>query len=282
MNKQIMIKALSIAMLCVQANSVSGMQQATARHESHEQVKISVHSSVEQVATITDFLTRVEAITAEYDPQDVCIFLDIDNTLIVPTGFVGSEEWGRHIVDQKIAEGYSLQEALALTRPSFWHTHHSITMRSVEDATSEVVCALQRKNFLVAPITARLYMLSELTLQQLRCAGLTFQSPIKEFAIALTHPIIYKGGVLFAGFHHDKGAAAAHFFEKTGRTPKVVVLLDDNLKFVEAMKTTMLAKEIPFFGFRYSYCDNKAALFDQARAAQESSDLQLLGNGKNS
>lgn len=237
-----------------------------------------LHASITEVHHMREIFSHIQQITQEYAPNEVCIFFDLDNTLIMSTGDVGSDQWATHMAQQKIQEGHSVYDAYNLILPVYWHAQHYLIPVCVEEDTTSIVKALQEQNFLVIGLTARSYCVSECTLQQLRENNLLFSCPLapRELSFNLNYPAIYKDGVMFIG-PHDKGTMALRFLDAINFKPSVVIFVDDKLRYVEAVGNAMETRNITYYGFRYSFCDQQVHAFNPEIAAAEHAAL-LNGN----
>lgn len=233
-----------------------------------------LHASITEVHHMREIFSHIQQITREYAPNEVCIFFDLDNTLIMPTGNVGSDQWATHMIEQKIQEGYSIHDAYNLVLPIYWHTQHYLMPTCVEEDTASIVKALQEQNFVVVGLTARSYCMSERTLQQLRENNLLFSCSLapRELSFNLSYPVVYKDGVMFIG-SHDKGAIALHFLDAINFKPSAVIFVDDKLRYVEAVENAMKTRNITYYGFRYSFCDHLVHAFNPEIAAAEHAAL---------
>ena len=227
-------------------------------------------ASVAHIDTMGAFVDQVYKIVEHYKPEDVLIIFDIDNTLLRRRNMVGSDEWVADLLQQKIREGLTVQEACYMILPLYCHVLYHMTMECVEQETALLVNALQRSGFSTVCVTARSLLIAEQTLQQLRENNLSFLNTVGyvSFDIHTSTPAIHKDGVVFAGAQ-SKGSMIVQFIEKLDHKPKVVIFLDDKLEHVEKVARIMSESNIEFHGFRYSYCDKNLTAFDTSHAEQE-------------
>jgi phosphoserine phosphatase len=207
-----------------------------------------------------------------YIDQETLVIFDIDDTLIQPTQMVGSTDWGHHVMRQLMEIGLERDDAfLEASHRLYCAAGHS-EFRTVEPTTTEVVNHLQEQGIMVIGLTSRPAWYCEQTREQLESVNIDLSKTAPdhpEFNLESGLPIpLYSEGVIYT-YRVNKGHSLAEFLAVTGLEPKRIVFVDDGLRNVQCVETTMQDLGIECHGFRYGAADEDREQFDP-----EIADLQ--------
>lgn len=202
----------------------------------------------------------MEEIIQEIDGDTLVIF-DIDNTVIEPTGQVGSDQWYYYLAQKfQSLENLSLGDA-HYKAERLWNTAQSyIKTQAVEEQTPQIIARLQERNIPVMALTARSREIAEITRQQLSESNINFQksSPKYNYAHNSTR---YEGGILYQGEGFDKGKTLVEFLRHTNLKPKKIVFIDDKEKNTNNVNRALQELDIIHVEFRYGRTDEKVREF---------------------
>ncbi|MCH9610475.1 MAG: hypothetical protein S4CHLAM81_01190 [Chlamydiales bacterium] len=207
-----------------------------------------------------------------YVNSETLVILDIDNTLLMPTQELGSDQWFRYRLDSYRKEGKTYPQALELALPE-WEAVQNITdVAVVEMETPTIIEKLQEKNIPVIGLSTRGLALAMRTVQQLDSVGINLQvtAPSKEEIPLLNpHAILFRKGILFtAGTHKGKGLQK--LLAKLDYKPKRILFINDKRGNLRQLEEGVNELKIPFTGLRYGYLDDKVRNF-----RSDIADLQL-------
>ena len=193
--------------------------------------------------------------------KQTMIICDIDNTIMIPEEYEGSDMWFSYYMESYQRAGYSYPEALALVLPEYARLQGTITVRPVEDEIPSLLKKWQSQNICVMGLTSRGDPVIRETIDLLSSISIdfSFTSPkeCKEFFLD-DKLIVYKNGVLFCEAA-DKGKVLASFLRITN-IPRTIVFIDDTLtkilsvnKALEALKAE--GKQFEYSCFHYRHLD---------------------------
>ncbi len=208
-------------------------------------------------------------------PSTLVIF-DIDNTLMMTSQQLGSDQWFCKRSADYQAKGLSFQEATDKAL-SEWVAIQSITrVKPVETGGPEVVRRIQRQGYTVIGLTTRGLGLSTRTVEQLHSIGIDLSQTAptqEETFFKATRGVLFRGGILFTA-GTDKGVSLFRFLDRLDFTPKSIVFINDKTTHLEEVEKAARARGIEFLGLRYSRTDEWVASFNP-----EITDIQLRSFG---
>jgi phosphoserine phosphatase len=194
--------------------------------------------------------------------RDTLLVFDVDNTLIEPTGNLGSDQWFYYLVRRLLAAGVAKPEAerrvLALWNDVQW----LIRVRPVEKETPAIVAQIQRRGIRTLVLTARAPALALRTRLQLASVGLRFGGLGADLALAADGAVRYTGGILFVGEGRDKGDHLVQLLRRLRLAPKKIVFVDDKDHNVRSVVHALGRARIPCLALRYAAADDRVRAFE--------------------
>jgi len=209
------------------------------------------------------------SILREHMGRNTLVLIDIDNTLIRPAQFLGSDMWFRHRLGIHKKNGSNSQVALDKSLAEWTAVQNVTNVQLVEEACQSITKELQNQGHTVICLTTRGLGLATRTIYQLHTVGIdmTPSSPTdKEIFFDNEGGVLFRRGILFTAGSH-KGKALQKLLEKTGYTPSSVVFINDKLSHIKPIEETCREMGIPFTGIRYGACDAWMESFDPAIAS---------------
>lgn len=219
----------------------------------------------------------------QYADSDTLVLLDVDQTLIEPASHVGGSAWFDHITEKLQASGVDEKEAIEKVYDVWMRLQDVLPIRLVEAETPSVVKQLHDKQIKTVGLTARGFMLADLTNKTLKSVGIHLDAhTIHDEKIELTKHVGFYNGVLSIEPYGNKGERLISFFEKINYLPKKVLFVDDFRFFLEQASQVLRLKNIQFTGVRYGGSDDNRLTFDPAIADQELRDFLASLNSMDS
>ena len=163
---------------------------------------------------------------AHHITPDTLVLMDIDDTILVPTQMVGSDDWFNLRWKKHEADGLSKPEALEKALAE-WNAIRNVTkMKTVEKETPSFIQTLQKKGHKIMGLTTQGLALATRTVQQLQenQIDLSATAPTKEdYYVNLSgHSVLFRKGILFTS-GRNKGEAFFKFCDSIGLKLKKIV-----------------------------------------------------------
>ncbi|MES2198723.1 MAG: DUF2608 domain-containing protein [Chlamydiota bacterium] len=216
-----------------------------------------------EIIEISNFEEIVNHITV-----DSIILCDIDDTILIPTQMLGSDEWFCALMKKHVEEGLSYQEALKESLDKWVMIRHVTKMQLVESSTASIIQDMQERGFSLMGLTTQGLTLMEKTTRHLEENGVFFEkeAPFSK-DVYFEQPkrgefegVLYRKGVLFTGGAH-KGKSFFTLCEKMGYIPKHIVFINDKATHLKEIEESAEERGIEFIGLRYAYSDAIKAKF---------------------
>lgn len=224
----------------------------------------SFHNVVFESDKLSDIVQHVD--------NETLVVLDIDNTLIAPVQWLGSDQWAWHRAKTLLKEGMSMQQVYAQVSGEWQRVHAVTEVETIEENTASIIHDLQARNCPVIALTSRRPSYADITFRELNSVNIRFaNSAIQGVEDFFRQDVLYKEGILFISIMQDKGAMLAELLRYSGYHPKKIVFVDDKLSYVQSVEAACSKLEIDFVGVRYSGADAQVATFNPNAA-----DKQLL------
>jgi hypothetical protein len=194
------------------------------------------------------------------------LILDIDDTLLIPSQMLGSDEWFQTRLQAHKKEGCSGQQSLEKSLAEWEAVRHLTKMEIVESGIPANIIKIQDEGYVTMALTTQGLALATRTKQQLLgyTIDLKRSSPAQEdvyFTID-GHGILFRGGILFtAGFH--KGQALFKLLHQLHYRPERIVFINDKRSHILEIEETAKQEGIEFIGLRYAYSDARKKAFDE-------------------
>ncbi len=196
--------------------------------------------------------SHIEDVLPFTDAPDFLGGFDIDNTLIQSAEALGSDQWFMKLLEFAYDNSPSKEtEALVIAIYHALHQYHT-TVELVETVTAPMIKKLQAKNTPLIGLTARGRELSDTTVNQLKSVDIEFKlnkTPKSSFGLTVKgveNAALYHHGIIFCG-GSSKGDCLQAFFEAIDWQPANVVMIDDKLKHLKAIESTIKPKGSQFF-----------------------------------
>lgn len=203
------------------------------------------------------------------------IVFDIDNTLLTTKTDLGSDQWFSFLVQEKMNMGITRAQAVAQVLPLYYHVHSIVDLVSTESDLHAQVADIKELCDYSVCLTARSLPLASRTIEQLQMNQLTFHDYDQlERELSLTHPSMYKGGVLFCGMN-EKGEVLMHFLDLIDYHPEVIIFVDDKEKYIANVQAAAEKRNIHFIGLRYTGCDDRVLAYNHEATQQELKEFLL-------
>lgn len=211
-------------------------------------------------------LQSLETALVEID-QDTLVVLDIDNTVLMPTGILGSDQWYEYLVrkfeaNKKLSSVEAQQKAEAV-----WNlVQPAIKMKTVEENTAQIIGLMQQKGAHVVALTTRSTEILEVTREQLVEQEIDFSksAPQADSSFLVDgKAVLYKDGVLYQDRFTDRGNVVIEFMNNATIAPKKIIYIDDLFSGViqvnDAFKT--LPTAVITIEYRYGATDEQMVAF---------------------
>lgn len=209
---------------------------------------------VVETGQLEDLLHYVETM-----PPKTWVVFDLDNTLMMPKGDLGSAAWGDHVLQQLLDKGVSEKEAETVQHILWRTVQPHLAMRTVDPKTLEILHAIKRNGNVVMGLTSRYPDDAPFTFKQLRSVGLDFsrqhQLPENSREIALEPSALYAEGVLFSTMHNRKSDVLIKFIELHQLDVENIVFVDDKPHHVQDVERACSGYGIKCLGVRFSGAD---------------------------
>ena len=224
---------------------------------------------VEVTSDFIDVENAVNRKVAQYGKSEVLVVLDIDNTLLTSAVGLGGEfwyQWQQGELDIKPGEN---QKVKCLFNDAIGLLYELGTMSLTDPRVPGYINEWQQAGITVFALTSRDPRTRTATERELIKNGIDFSKrPLKgddgELPVlryTLQREMSYMKGIMMtAGM--DKGLMLKHLLEKTGRSFKAVIFVDDSEKNVENMKNAWegdISTDISIFRYNRIAEDRKAS-----------------------
>lgn len=196
--------------------------------------------------------------------EHTLIIFDIDNTLMRPTTYFGSDEWFFYL-EKKMN---SLKEAEKIWNES----QYKIIPKAVDSKVPSLIKELQNKGMKTLGLTARTADISDITEQHLEKIGIelnkstfdTLEWKVEGSLLNSPDSPEFINGIIYTGETNIKGKVFEIFFNEVLRQKKVekILYFDDKEKHIKSMSEASKRLNLKFFtGVRYSKTDLLTSAF---------------------
>lgn len=217
---------------------------------------------------ITSDFERIEDLTKKLDASSLVLF-DVDATLIVPNDAI-LKPHGRDLFNQLVA-GHTERDLFRDIRMKA--SHSLVDVRSID-----LVYDLQKKKIPVLALTASPAKIKGVEppgnwrVDELKHYGFDFSQALPDCHFMelekdnnQQHYPLYKSGVLYSSFH-AKGTILAAFLRKLDLKPTLVIFVDDELRHVQSVVSSLEKEGILCVGVHYTAAENTPCELDPVRA----------------
>ena len=237
----------------------------------------SIQPLNKETTELADVTADVLELANQLGSEHVLMVFDIDNTLLAMEQGLGADQWYEWQADlthenpcsvQNVGNRFAAQGALFFIS----------AMRPTQVDAASQVKAIQNSGVAVIVVTSRGPQYRLQTFRELRRNGHSFShsaiGPVGGYDEAFI-PVEggrlsrYEDGV-FMTAGQNKGEMLYALLQKTGTPlPKVIVIVDDKQKNLDAVIETFNALQVPVHAWRYGREDNTVKNFDRKRANAE-------------
>jgi len=227
------------------------------------QIKCLSPQLIREIDSIREIVDHLE--------DETLLLLDIDNTLIEPSQWLGSERWLYSRIEHYHAQGIQGRAAFEVAHIEWMSVQGLTEVRCVEEETATLFQELQERGVWMMGLTARNLSLSAVTSRQLASVGIDFKKTAPHEEGLYFHSkegVLYRDGILFAS-DHPKHQAFSLFSQEVGMTPKHVVLVDDKHFHLLPFSHYASQNQLSFVGLRYGFLDEKIESFDPDLASHQ-------------
>lgn len=183
------------------------------------------------------------------------ILVDLDNTLYEGKQALGHTEWFYDNAYKLMKKtGMNLEEATRECYPEWIEVQKICPVKAVDKDFVPALLLFQQRGIVVMGLTHRQPSLAEATLKQVNSLGFDFSrsAPAKNsFAVPSATPTLYIQGILFTGEYNTKGEIFARFLSMINQKPKKALFIDDKLKHVKDVESTLIGLGIETLGVHY-------------------------------
>jgi hypothetical protein len=207
----------------------------------------------------------------EHADDKTLLLFDVDQTLIVPMGYMGTAQWCSFIFDNALKKSGNRMDAIEQEAVARFVVSPHLTYQCVEHDTALLIQQLQNCNHLLLAFTTRDPRLATYTHNALVNCGIDFSSaplpPALNGSHAKKHH--FEQGIIFSVAQLDKGTVLIDMLHDYPLLrPTKIIFCDDVLRNVQAVERA-LAESFPmisFLGIHYVPMDDCRPSFAVAKA----------------
>lgn len=209
---------------------------------------------------------KFETIKKYILPKQTLVAIDLDNTLIEPDNEIGSHQWLHALKHYEINRNINsdLNCIKNKIEYAFFQAQKDLHIKLVDSNALNIIRYLQKKTIPVIGFTHRSIELLQLTKKQLKPLNIDFSktSPTSQDLILdlVNDTAMFNAGILFSNIN-PKGPTLKVFLKRINYYPKLIVMIDDQLKNLISIQQACDELGIEFIGIRYSYLDEKVKNF---------------------
>lgn len=213
---------------------------------------------------VTNDFGHIEDLTNNLDASSLVLF-DVDATLIVPNDAI-LKPHGRGLFERLIV---SHTERDLFRDIRMKASHSLVDVRSID-----LVHALQQKKIPVLALTAAPAKIKgveppgDWRVNELKHYGFDFSEALPNCHFMelqkddnQQHHPLYKSGVLYSSFH-SKGVILVAFLQRLDLKPTLVIFVDDELKHVQSVVSSLKKEGISCVGVHYTAVENMPCELD--------------------
>jgi len=193
----------------------------------------------------------------DYIPCDAAtmIFSDIDNTLLQPDTWYGSDAWFLQKLAEEKAVGNDSSEALDRIVQEYNRFHkEEMVPQLVEHEADVLISQLRTSGIPVYAVTARNVELVDATYNQLKSLRLALTTTPSAWLL-YDDNVYVAYGVVFSGYVRKSDALLAFLDAILDTRPEHIIFIDDKHHNVADIDAACKQRGIKVDALRYSYCD---------------------------
>lgn len=264
----------------------------------------------EETAVFDTVVHEAEKLGREFNPRDVLVVFDIDNTTLATEDDFGSEHWFLWQA-QMISQGKHTLPAITDSVDSLLSIQNWIyTVGAMHPVAAEIPARLQQmhtRGFGVVSLTSRSLTTHDITLREFaqnrmmtssaselglngslssylpydlahpETSGLS-QTDVATFKLGPAKPVIFDRGILFTQGQH-KGVMIKALLAKMRRHFKAIVFVDDRAVHVDGVAKAFEARPELVAAFRYTKSLQYVDRFNAGDKREVNADWCAFANG---
>lgn len=203
-------------------------------------------------------INKIEEALSFVDDKSL-VFVDLDNTIMMPTQTIGSDQWYYYMKNYYLKNGNSLERAKELVINDWQSVQLKTGVLPIENQTVTVIKQLQQKSMRVIGLTAR-SKLRERTIEQVASIGVDFtiNNQFNFTELKDTGGAVVRNGIIMGGGIEDKGLVMQSFLDMAGLNKKdisKIILIDDKHDNISSLAKAAKQLQIKYIGLRYGAAD---------------------------
>jgi FMN phosphatase YigB (HAD superfamily) len=199
--------------------------------------------------------SKITEVKNLFHQDDLWILIDLDNCLFESKQALGHVLWYYDLLDEKLQEGMSKEDAIALLYPEWIKTQAVCPIKPLETCFISLIKELQSKGAIVMGLTHRLPSVAKASIKQVASLGIDFSNSSawhEEFSPKASYPTLYSQGIIFVNDNNCKGEVFSSFLDHVQLKPRNVLFIDDKLENVEAVEKVLQEMDINYTGIHYT------------------------------
>ena len=212
-------------------------------------------AKIVQSNTVNEICQHIEKQQAAHE---TLIVFDIDDVIATTKGYKGSTKWFDGKINKFVSKGHTFLDSVNLVMPSFTTLQFKKDLKKVDKNAPKLISELIKNGHTVIALTNRSTHLSKRTVKQLAKLGVRFCDNLiqeKRILLDMHCPCIFKKGIIFMG-ENQKGPSILAFLKKFQINPKKIIFIDDKLKHVDSVESTLKSANIDHVCIHYKAQSN--------------------------
>jgi hypothetical protein len=235
---------------------------------------LSIQSFDKKTSDLADVTADTMKLIEVAGKEGLLVVFDIDNTLLAMEQGLGSDQWydwQKHLSESDQCNPSNVGERFAVQGALYFVS----AMRLTQEDGAKQVKTIQDQGVPVIALTSRGMDYRLQTFRELRRNGLGFSYSAIGPEGGIAEPFVpvadgrlslYEDGVFLTAGQH-KGQMLYSLLQKTVTPlPRVIVMIDDKQKNLDAVKETFSALNIPVHAWRYTGEDKNVKAFNTEQA----------------
>jgi phosphoglycolate phosphatase-like HAD superfamily hydrolase len=215
-----------------------------------------------------------------YHTKDALFVFDLDNTLIEPEQYLGSDAWFDYNINYLVKqEGLNRNDAVLKLSTLCHKVYDRSKMRLVDPCIPDLLAEIKAKKIPMIGLTKRTSSLARRTLEHIYPLNIDFDcaSDLKEdLFLEEVGDTLFQQGIIFVGHGMTKGPALTAYLKRLEKLPKRIVAVDDKLSHVHNIESAIELLGIDFIGIRYGKTDERTKAFNPQIAALQMKYLDAI------
>ena len=201
--------------------------------------------------------TSLAEIITKFSPDNKSLVVfDIDGTLvdkrIAPPSIA---EWSNTAIAYLQKNGMPADVAKKNVEDYVQLRSGKVAFNASEKTTVSIITALQKSGVTVIALTSQPPAVAVMTVYELNRIGINFKSSssaLQKNPFGANGDVGLASGVVFNGFHHDKGTTMKAFITANAFSPDKLIFIDNETENIEAMEAAYANDRLPHFSIHYA------------------------------